>query len=182
MQGDDFKRAYKILGVTPLDSDATIRKAWIGLVRAYHPDAYRGDSEAANARLAEINAAYDVVEADTSRAVAQAQAEATARKADALKRAAQREFAAQRARAARRDAQKRRAEAEMRIRREKMADPSHKAQVVQASKHARKTAESRPWSQAEIVAARAARRTFSAAKRAMDKEAGSRRLILEVFS
>ncbi|MEM7670708.1 MAG: J domain-containing protein [Pseudomonadota bacterium] len=52
--------AFRLLGVSP-DADAvTIRKAWRALVREYHPDQFRGDKEAANRRLAEINAAFDV--------------------------------------------------------------------------------------------------------------------------
>lgn len=57
------KAAFKLLGVRPTDDPATIRRAWRALVRTYHPDQFRGDKAGANARLAELNAAYDVVEA-----------------------------------------------------------------------------------------------------------------------
>ncbi|MGX9356870.1 DnaJ domain-containing protein [Roseobacteraceae bacterium S113] len=53
------KNAYKILGVTPMDDFATIRKTWRSLVRAYHPDVVGGCPEAAQKRFAEINNAYD---------------------------------------------------------------------------------------------------------------------------
>lgn len=53
--------AFAMLGVSPDDDAATIRRAWRHLVRCYHPDSVRGDKQAANARLAALNAAYDVV-------------------------------------------------------------------------------------------------------------------------
>jgi len=53
--------AFRLLGVKPGDDPATIRRAWRDLVRTYHPDSYRGDKAAAGARLAELNAAFDVI-------------------------------------------------------------------------------------------------------------------------
>ncbi|MEO0371906.1 MAG: J domain-containing protein [Pseudomonadota bacterium] len=59
----DFEKAFAILGVSPTDDEATIRKAWRALVRSYHPDTARTDPVGANKRLTEINVAYDVVSA-----------------------------------------------------------------------------------------------------------------------
>ncbi len=65
MMTPEMAQAFKDLGVDP-DADATtIRKAWRALVRTYHPDQVRGDKVAANARLARLNAAYDLVSAWT---------------------------------------------------------------------------------------------------------------------
>lgn len=57
--------AFELLGVAPDADDATIRKAWRALVRTYHPDMAKEDPAGANRRLAEINAAFDVVSACT---------------------------------------------------------------------------------------------------------------------
>lgn len=53
------QQAYAVLGVTPEDDFATIRKAWVRLVKANHPDALGGDIETATRRLSRINDAYD---------------------------------------------------------------------------------------------------------------------------
>ncbi|WP_417207402.1 J domain-containing protein [Antarctobacter sp.] len=53
------QQAYAVLGVTPLDDFATIRKAWVRLVKENHPDALGGDIETATRRLSRINDAYD---------------------------------------------------------------------------------------------------------------------------
>lgn len=57
------RKAFESLGVSPDADAATIRKAWRALVRAYHPDQVRGDKIEANRRLAELNAAFDLVSA-----------------------------------------------------------------------------------------------------------------------
>ncbi len=59
----EFERmkACKLLGVSPRDDAATVRRAWRALVRTYHPDQFTGDKDAASKRLAELNAAYDAV-------------------------------------------------------------------------------------------------------------------------
>ncbi|MEL6647138.1 MAG: J domain-containing protein [Pseudomonadota bacterium] len=59
----DVERAFAILGVSPTDDAATIRKAWRALVRSYHPDTARTDPAGANKRLTEINVAFDAVSA-----------------------------------------------------------------------------------------------------------------------
>ncbi|WP_305972498.1 MULTISPECIES: J domain-containing protein [unclassified Mameliella] len=53
--------AYKTLGVTPEDDFATIRRAWIRLVKAHHPDVIGGDIEEGARKLAELNDAYDAL-------------------------------------------------------------------------------------------------------------------------
>lgn len=55
------KSAYDILGVSPQDDFATIRRAWVALVKANHPDALGCASEDAARRLARINDAYDAL-------------------------------------------------------------------------------------------------------------------------
>lgn len=53
--------AYKTLGVTPEDDFATIRRAWIRLVKTHHPDVTGGDIEEGTRKLAELNNAYDAL-------------------------------------------------------------------------------------------------------------------------
>lgn len=52
--------AFRLLGVPPDADAATIRTAWRALVRRYHPDQIRDDRAAADRRLADLNAAYDM--------------------------------------------------------------------------------------------------------------------------
>lgn len=51
--------AFDILGVTPGDDFATIRRAWIRLVKENHPDVVGGDIEELTRKLARFNDAYD---------------------------------------------------------------------------------------------------------------------------
>jgi len=53
--------AHRCLGVAPGADPVTIRRAWRALVRAHHPDHAPGDKAMATHRLAEINAAYDLI-------------------------------------------------------------------------------------------------------------------------
>lgn len=53
--------AFDLLGIKPGSDAATVRKAWRALVRTYHPDLAKSDPKAANTRLAEINAAFDLL-------------------------------------------------------------------------------------------------------------------------
>jgi len=55
------KDYYKILGVKKNASDEDIRKAYLKLARKHHPDLDRGNREAAEARMKEINEANDVL-------------------------------------------------------------------------------------------------------------------------
>ena len=58
---------YKILGVTPNESDATIRKKWLELNKELHPDQLRSQGVPqelllkSEDRLSEINQAYDKI-------------------------------------------------------------------------------------------------------------------------
>lgn len=54
---------YKVLGVSPSDSDEDIKKAYKELVKKYHPDKYSNSplNELADERMAEINGAFDEV-------------------------------------------------------------------------------------------------------------------------
>lgn len=54
-------RAFQTLNVEPGCDDIVLRRAWRALVRTYHPDMARSDPARANARLAEINAAWDLI-------------------------------------------------------------------------------------------------------------------------
>ena len=51
---------YEVLGVTKAASHADIKKAYRHLAKKYHPDHNKNDPKAAS-RLAEINAAYEIV-------------------------------------------------------------------------------------------------------------------------
>ncbi|NLB62145.1 MAG: J domain-containing protein [Clostridiales bacterium] len=54
---------YIVLGVSPNASQDEIRKAYLELVKKYHPDRYQGSpyQNEANERLKEINVAYDLL-------------------------------------------------------------------------------------------------------------------------
>lgn len=53
--------SYRILGVSPSDSDEKIKEAYRELVKKYHPDNYAQSplSDIADEKMAEINAAFD---------------------------------------------------------------------------------------------------------------------------
>ncbi|KMW57079.1 hypothetical protein AIOL_002037 [Candidatus Rhodobacter oscarellae] len=167
-----LRDAYRILGVGPRDDAATVRRAWLRLVRAYHPDMVRGDTGAANQRLAEINAAYDLVEANTQASGAeQASAAEAARQAEQARKAEAARWA--RAQAARRAEDARRAqearrqeEAELARLRTKRAKDAARADLAYASRSARRAT----WSESDKVAARAAQIAFIAARRAYSDE------------
>lgn len=64
-EGFELLGALKVLGLTGAASPAEAKKAYHQLCKVWHPDRFPEDPDlqkAANARLAEINAAYDVVE------------------------------------------------------------------------------------------------------------------------
>lgn len=54
---------YKVLGVSETASQEEIRKAYLELVKKYHPDRYQGSpyQNEANEKLKEINVAYDML-------------------------------------------------------------------------------------------------------------------------
>lgn len=62
---DKILAAFGILGIPPDSTEADIRRAWRALVRTYHPDLAKTDPDAANRKLAEINAAVDAISAMT---------------------------------------------------------------------------------------------------------------------
>lgn len=56
-----MKDYYAILGVVPSAEDVVIRAAWKALVQRYHPDRCAENMAEANARMSEINEAYNVL-------------------------------------------------------------------------------------------------------------------------
>ena len=54
---------YKVLGVSPTDSDDEIKKSYKELVKKYHPDKYSNSplNELADEKMAEINSAFDEI-------------------------------------------------------------------------------------------------------------------------
>ena len=54
---------YKVLGVSPSDSDEKIKAAYKELVKKYHPDQYQDNplSDVAAEKMADVNAAYDQI-------------------------------------------------------------------------------------------------------------------------
>ncbi len=65
MQMEDMKRMdpYKVLGITPQTSDDDVKRAYRELARKYHPDNYVNNplADLAEARMKEINEAYDMI-------------------------------------------------------------------------------------------------------------------------
>ena len=53
---------YRVLGVSPNASEEEIKKAYKQLARKYHPDLNNGSKEA-EAKMKEINEAYDAITA-----------------------------------------------------------------------------------------------------------------------
>jgi curved DNA-binding protein CbpA len=64
---DSKKDYYATLGVLPTAEDIVIRAAYRALAQRYHPDRFNGSKEEANARMAEINEAYEVLSDSTRR-------------------------------------------------------------------------------------------------------------------
>lgn len=58
---DAKKDYYGILGVLPNAEDIVIRAAYKALAQRYHPDRFNGRNDEANARMAEINEAYEIL-------------------------------------------------------------------------------------------------------------------------
>lgn len=58
-----MNNAYKILGVSPSDSDEKIKEAYRELVKKYHPDNYSQSpiNDIAGDKMSEINAAFDEI-------------------------------------------------------------------------------------------------------------------------
>ncbi|MEM9433303.1 MAG: J domain-containing protein [Pseudomonadota bacterium] len=112
----EIRHAFECLGVSPGADSKTIRTAWRAMVRAYHPDQVKGNKAEANRRLAEMNAAYDLV-SDWSPEDAKAYTQASTKK-----RTCQRAAKAAKAAKMRKAAAARQAKAEADVQRRKFAE------------------------------------------------------------
>lgn len=64
----DKRDYYEVLGVNKNSTDDEIKKAYRNLARKYHPDLNRDDPKTAEAKMKEINEAYDVLKDKEKRA------------------------------------------------------------------------------------------------------------------
>ena len=64
----DKKDYYEVLGLNKNSTDDEIKKAYRKLARKYHPDLNRDDPKTAEAKMKEINEAYDVLKDKEKRA------------------------------------------------------------------------------------------------------------------
>lgn len=64
----DKKDYYEVLGVNKNSTDSEIKKAYRELAKKYHPDLNRDDPKSAEAKMKEINEAYDVLKDKEKRA------------------------------------------------------------------------------------------------------------------
>jgi curved DNA-binding protein CbpA/RNA polymerase subunit RPABC4/transcription elongation factor Spt4 len=192
---DDYRRHCQVLGVPEGASDAEVKKAYHRQAQRWHPDNNPGDHGAAEARMKEINEAYELIrgkEAGGGDAAAdRAKAERVWREAEAERARAERDRrdAEERERANRakrdaeertrterawREAEERRAKAERAERDRRAAEEKAKAERA-AEERARAE---RAWREAEAERARAekawrdAEAKASAQRQRMDGTAG----------
>ena len=64
---DNKRDYYEVLGVQKGASDDELKKAYRGLVKKYHPDLHPDDKDA-EAKMKEVNEAYDVLSDKEKRA------------------------------------------------------------------------------------------------------------------
>ena len=62
-RGNKMSDPYKVLGVSPYDTDEKIKLAYKELAKKYHPDNYDSSplSDLAEEKMKEINEAYDQI-------------------------------------------------------------------------------------------------------------------------
>ncbi|MEM1078927.1 MAG: J domain-containing protein [Pseudomonadota bacterium] len=177
------KNAFALLGLAPTSDVTVLRKAWRKLVRIHHPDQAEGCKDKANARLAEINAAFDLVwvwaeqgpraaqapRADTE-AAARAKSEAAARaKAEAAARAKAEAAARAKAEAAARAKAKAAARAKAEAAARAKAEAAARAKA-EAAARAQSATRNRP----DTSAAAVARARFLDALSALEPKAAQR--------
>ena len=133
----DIEKAFAILGVSPTNDAATIRKAWRALVRSYHPDTARTDPVAANKRLTEINVAFDAVSACSAEDLARLSAKIAKREQTAAR------LRAEKLRSQRQEQQRRAQEAARKADAEAARRASHASQSVKFDEKPRKTEQTR---------------------------------------
>ncbi|WP_224813813.1 J domain-containing protein [Hasllibacter sp. MH4015] len=153
MMTPDMTRAFRLLDVAPGADRATIRKAWRKLVRAYHPDQVRGDKVAANRRLADLNAAFDLVSTWDPSMVEPAAPPRPTRRRKARQQA--------------QSAQRRKDEAAARARAATLEARDAAKRAARAAAAERATRPVPPSSAKDRLASRAARRVFSDALRVL---------------
>ncbi len=177
----DIARAFRCLGVTPLANKAAIRNAWKAMVRTYHPDQFVNNKEAANRRLAEINAAFDLLSDWTAEDAAACAANQNARQGedDAKTRAAHKAAQARKAQEAEAAASQKRAaearataEAEARQRAAAIERAEELAKAAKAESEMRKAAKASHDCNSDTARTKFLAGLFALAPKAQERERG----------